>query len=193
MTFAKANELPFDARPQLSRIFAESFYTHGLQYFSKDIDRLARALAHAFDLTAFYAAVEGEELMGIVGVTAKKPPPIKLDKKILIRELGFFRGRLANWGLNKFMVNHQYPFPMHEKMGSIEFVATSAQHRGKGVASALVAHVMEQSGFDEYVLEVVDTNAGAIRVYERLGFAEFIRTPAPRGSGFNFFVYMKKS
>ena len=188
------NELSFDPRPQMGKIFAEGFYEHGLKHFSKDKGKLARATEHIFVLDGFYAAVEGEEIMAFIGCTDKKPPPIKLDIKILRRELGFFRGSLANWGLNKFSVNHKYPFEMSPQTGSIEFVATATEHRGKGVARGLLSHVMENLPFTEYVLEVVDTNTPAMRLYEKLGFKEFKRTPSlsPKRSGFNYFVYMKR-
>jgi len=189
----KASDLTFDPRPQMSKIFADGFYDHGLKHFSKDKAKLAKAMEHIFDLSAFYVAVENEEILAFIGCTAKKPPPIKLDKKILIRELGFIRGRIAFWGLNKYMVNHTYPFELSPQTGSIEFVVTATEHRGKGVAYGLLSYVMEVSQFEDYVLEVIDINATAIRLYERLGYSEIKRTPAIKGSGFNFFVYMKTS
>lgn len=191
MEYAKVSELTFDPRPQMGRIFADGFYDH-LKPFSKDKDKLARATAHIFVLNKFYAAVEHDTIMAFIGCTDRKPPPLKLDKKILKRELGFVRGGIANWGLNKFSVNHKYPFELSPQTGSIEFVATAPEHRGKGVAFGLLSHVMETEPFDEYVLEVVDANASAIRLYEKLDFNEFTRTSAPKGSGFNHFVYMKK-
>ena len=45
--------------------------------------------------------------------------------------------------------------------------------------------------YNEYILEVVDANTSAIRLYEKLGYVEFARKPAPKKSGFNYFVYMK--
>ena len=193
MEYLKANELTFDPCQQMGRIFAEGFYDHGLKHFSKDKSKLAKALTHIFDLNNFYVAVENNVIMAFIGCSAKKPPPIKLDKKILIKELGFIRGRVAYWGLNKFMVNHVYPFELSPQTGSIEFVATAPEHRGKGAAFGLLSYVMEISPFSEHVLEVIDNNTPAIRLYEKLGFNEFVRTPAPRGSGFKHFVYMKRT
>jgi len=192
MEYLKAGSLHFDPRPQMSRIFAEGFYEHGFKHFSKDKDKLARATEHIFLLDSFYVAVDsGETIMAIVGCTDKKPPPIKLDRKILQRELGFSRGGLAFWGINKFSVNHEYPFEMPPQTGSIEFVATAPEHMGKGVAFGLLSHVMEAEPFSDYVLEVIDTNTPAIRLYEKLGFKEFMKTPSPKRSGFNNFVYMR--
>jgi ribosomal protein S18 acetylase RimI-like enzyme len=194
MNFIKASELPFDTRTQISNIFVDGFYNEGLHYFSKDKGKLARALAHMFLLDRFYVAEENGEILAIVGVTHKKPPPIQLNKKALVKELGFLRGRVAYWGLNRFTYNHAYPFEMSEDAASIEYVATAVAHRGKGVAFALLNHVMELLAYKEYILEVIDTNPTAIRLYEKLGFAEFTRQPSPmpKKTGFNFYIYMKK-
>jgi len=195
MRFVKAAELPFDASSQVSGIFVDGFYDQGIKHFSKDKGKLARALAHMFLLDRFYVAVEGQEVLAIVGVTHKKPPPIKLDKGVLVKELGFLRGRIAYWGLNRFTYNHTYPFDMGEEAASIEYVATAEAHRGKGIAFGLLNHVMESLAYGEYILEVVDTNPSAIRLYEKLGFTEFTRTPSPlpaKRTGFNYFIYMKR-
>jgi len=194
MQFAKASELTFDPRAQMAEIFAEGFYDQGIKFFSKDKAKLARAFAHMFILDGFYVALDGQTIMGFVGVAEKKPPPIKLDKRILIRGLGFLRGRLAYWGLNRFSVNNPYPFDMDTQTASIEFVATAPAYRGRGVATQLLTHAMQDFAFKKYVLEVVDTNPGAISVYEKLGFVEFQRkpSPAPKRSGFNYFIYMQR-
>lgn len=55
----------------------------------------------------------------------------------------------------------------------ISAVATDAEHRGQGLASALVLdvafHIQERG--DRALLHAAATNVSAIRVYERLGFA----------------------
>jgi ribosomal protein S18 acetylase RimI-like enzyme len=193
MEYKKMNELAFCPREQMGAIFADGFYEHGLKFFSKDKEKLAKATAHIFILDKFYAAIEGEEVLAFIGCADKKPPPITLNRKIFTRELGFFRGMFAFIGFKIMLVSHKYPFAMPSQTGSIEFVATAPNHRGKGIAHGLLSYVMETEPFDAYVLEVIDTNAAAIRLYEKLGFSEFQRKPAPKGSGFNFFVYMKST
>lgn len=75
----------------------------------------------------------------------------------------------------------------------MEFVATAAEHRGKGVASAIIEHIVKVTPFSAYILEVADTNLAAVKLYEKLGFKEFMRTPEPHSkrSGINYLVYMK--
>lgn len=55
----------------------------------------------------------------------------------------------------------------------ISMVATSADGRGKGIASSLVNHAIAfagRSGFDELSLEVYRSNTAALNLYRKLGF-----------------------
>jgi len=73
----------------------------------------------------------------------------------------------------------------------ISAVATDAEHRGQGIASRLVLDVafhIQQRG-DRALLHAAATNTGAIRVYERLGFAlrrhtTFLAVRTPRSRDF---------
>ena len=191
MEYLKADQVSFDPRPQMSRIFVEGFYDHGLKHFSKDKATLAKAMAHIFDLSRFYLAMADGQIAAMIGCTDKKPPPIKLNKTILVKELGLLRGQIAYRGLTKYIINHPYPFELSPQTGSIEFVATAPEHRGKGAAFGLLSHIMQTLPYTAYVLEVIDHNTPAIRLYQKLGFAEFKRTPAPKRSGFKHYIYMK--
>ena len=57
--------------------------------------------------------------------------------------------------------------------GYIAMLATEEEHRGKGIATALVAKsidLMIEQDADEIALETEETNHAAMRLYERLGF-----------------------
>ena len=192
MEYIRADQLSFDPRLQMGMIFSDGFY-QWLRYFSKDKERLSRAFAHTFDLSCFYVATHGNEIMGFVACVERKPPPIQLDRKTLRRELGFVAGSIAYLALTKYMVEMPYPFDMPQNAGSIEFVATAPGHKGKGVASGLIAHTMDTLPYGEYVLEVAETNTTAVRLYERLGFKVFQSKPAPKQSGVGNFLYMRVS
>jgi ribosomal protein S18 acetylase RimI-like enzyme len=193
MRYLQADKLDFDARGQISRVFAVGFY-QWLRYFSKDTELLARAFAHMFELSKFHVAVEGETIAAITACTDGVKPPICLNKEQLRRHLGKIRGSLAYSMLKTNLQEHGYPFEIPPKTGSIEFVATAKEFRGKGVAFALIEHVMKISAYTDYILEVADTNTTAMRLYARLGFKEFHRVPEkhPKQSGLNFYVYMKR-
>ena len=190
MEIVKASEATFDLRPQMGEIFADGFYELGLKSLSKDKQKLANALNHIFQLEHYYVALDGEDVMGFAALATGKSL-LKLDKKIIVQHFGFILGRFAYFFLNKFMANHKFPFSIPPNAGTIEFVATAQQHRGKGVAGKIIAHIMDVTPQNEYILEVVDTNAPAIKAYTKLGFAEFTRSPAPMGSGGKYLIYMK--
>ncbi len=154
-----------NAAMEISTIFVEGFY-QWLHFFSKDKDKLIRAFAHMFQLDTFYAAVIDGELAGITACTDGKQPVVVLKK---------------------------YPFAIKKEMGMIEFVATSPRHRGQGIASAVIGHIIASTPYREYALEVADTNINAVKLYEKLGFREFMRVKQKNSkqSGINHLVYMK--
>lgn len=193
MNYLSASESDIDLRQQISCVFVEGFY-QWLYYFSKSKKRLALALAHMFILERFFVAMEDGKIAAITACTDGKSAPIHLEKPKLKRHLGFVRGTFAYAMLKKNLQEHGYPFALAEDSGSIEFVATAAEYRNKGVAYVLIEHVMATRPYKHFVLEVADTNEAAMRLYQRLGFTEFKRVKAPSAkiSGVNFFVYMGK-
>ena len=77
---------------------------------------------------------------------------------------------------------------------SVEFVATGTAYRKRGVASALIKHILSLPEYTTYILEVADTNTGACALYKKLGFRERCRKELRVGkkyAGLNYFVYMQ--
>ena len=61
-------------------------------------------------------------------------------------------------------------------LAEIGFVATEPAYQGRGVATALLRHLLAQPGHREYVLEdIKDTNAPALDLYAKLGFTVYKR------------------
>jgi len=189
--YIQADKLEFDPRPQMGEIFAEG-QAHLFTSFSKDTKRLAKAFAHIFDLRYFYLAVD-ENVVTAMAACTDGFSPIKFDKNTCRKELGFVRGWLAYSILTKYIVNHKFPFDFITGMGRIEIVGTAGKFRDKGIAYGLLKHIMESTPFIEYVLEVIDNNVGAIKLYEKLGFETFQKVidKNSKQSGINAFLYMK--
>lgn len=192
MEIRRASELGDGIRKQISDIFVGGFF-QWLKYFSKDPVKLSRAFAHMFLPDAFYVAVVDGELAGIAACTDGKRPSVRLQSGELRRHLGLIRGSIAAKVLKQQFEHHPYPFAVEAGWGSVEFVATAEKHRGQGVASAIIRHIMEASSCSAYVLEVADTNLPAIKLYEKLGFREFMRVAQKHSkhSGINALVYMR--
>ena len=68
--------------------------------------------------------------------------------------------------------------------------------RGQGVASQIIQYIIENTPYNDYVIEeVADTNTPAMRLYEKLGFEEYRRKPVPKKVakkiGINHFLSLK--
>jgi len=93
----------------------------------------------------------------------------------------------------KRLLDKPYPFQIPQNTGVIEAAGVHPSARGKGIAHQMLKASMEKENFDHYVLEVVDNNATAIGLYERLGFKEFTRIDSPypeKYTGFKEIIYM---
>lgn len=175
---------------QAAEIFVEGFYD-SLRYFTSDRDKLAKAIVHALVREQFFVALEREQVLGIFAYSAGQKRAFRFQRAELQRELGWLRGSLFY-----FLVRRELEKPLHLAEGQCYFeaVATAKQARGRGVASQQNNELISRLGYDDYILEVVDTNTAAIRLYERLGYAEFRRKPQRwfwKQAGFNARLYMR--
>ena len=173
----RADKANGNIREQISFIFAEGF-SKWLTYFSKEEEILARAFAHMFILNQFYIALDGSKVVGFAACTDCNTQSVKLDCKELRKHLGFFKGIIASIVLKK-----EFTTSFDEKQtnsGSIEFVGTSSEYRGKGIASMIIKYILENTPFNTYFIqEVADTNIPAMSLYKKLGFIEYRSKQVP--------------
>ena len=74
---------------------------------------------------------------------------------------------------------------------NVHDVHVSPEARGKGLGSAMVEALVEiarEHGFAKITLEVAATNAGAVRLYRRLGFKGLDNLPAEGPAGATWFA-----
>lgn len=194
MKIVRAGEFGNDIKMKISEIFVDGFF-QWLNYFSKDKDKLTKAFSHIFNLEVFYVAVINGEIAGMIACTDGKVSSVHLESKELKKHLGFFMGTVAYCVLKRELEEKPYPFDIKKDMGMVEFVATSMKYRGKGVASAIMNHIFDATPYGVYALQVADTNTKAVKLYEKLGYTEFVRTKEKHSkqSGINYHVYMKYS
>ncbi|HLT61367.1 MAG TPA: GNAT family N-acetyltransferase [Microlunatus sp.] len=185
-----AHEL--DSAPRIiSRIFVDGFGRH-FGAFSRDPERLVRAFAHTFVIDLFHVALLNGEPAGIAACTDGVRRCVISDGPTMRRELGPLRGTAAH-----LVFRSQFSAPIPDprpRQGSIEFVATAAEHRGRGVATELISRLHLLPQYDSFVLaEVADSNTAALRVYHRLGYTEYARRPVRHGrwSGINAYVSLR--
>ncbi|WP_096187070.1 GNAT family N-acetyltransferase [Evansella halocellulosilytica] len=180
LTIIKANKIDkhIDVRNQMAQIFAEGF-SQWLGYFSKDKNILAKAFAHMFVLDQFYVAIVGNKVAGMTACTDGNSLSVRLNKNELRKHLGFIKGSMAGIILKKEFEAPYEDFPTNT--GSIEFVGTAVEFRGKRVASQIFQYIIQNTPYNDYVIEeVADTNIPAMRLYEKLGFEVYKRKPIPK-------------
>jgi ribosomal protein S18 acetylase RimI-like enzyme len=195
MEIKQASELDDAIREEISTIFVEGFGKE-LWILSKDHNTLIKAFAHTFVLDIFYVAIINSKIAGIMACTNMETHCTKFDEKIFKKYFGFIKGIIANNIFkNYFQKLPKYPIETNERMASVEFVATSEKYRGKGVASAIMNYLYTFPQYDEYILEVADTNTAAIKLYDKLGYKEVyrIKQKFSKYIGINYLVYMKYS
>lgn len=177
-------------RLQVSQVFVDA-YEHDLAFFSKDQRQLAQAFVNSFCEDVFFVAEIGGDVVGILACATSKQRAIHLTREDLVSAFGLIKGRLAYRILNR---EFAAPLPYGEEVGYIECVATKQLARGKGVASALVRYVIEQQEYQRFVLEVLDTNTNAFRLYEKLGFKVYLRKKErfAKMKGFTERIYMEQ-
>ena len=194
MKIIRAVEFGHDAKLKISKIFVDGLY-QWLRFFSKDKNKLQKAFTHMFNLDVFYVAVIDGGIAGMAACTDGKAASVHLQRKELKKHLGFLMGTITYYILKNQFEQKPYPFEIERGVGAVEFVATSNEFRGQGVATAMMKHIIDSSPYDEYVLEVADTNTIAVRLYEKLGYKEFLRIKHKHSkrSGVDYLVYMKYS
>ncbi len=177
-----------DVRYDVADVFVDAYYKD-LSFFNKDKEKLKTAFKDTFCADIFYLAEMDGVIVGLLACANNKLRAIPASKTALINNLGFIMGNLAYYLLKKeFSTPLTYP----DDTAYIESVATSQAARGKGVCTALFRYVMQELPYHQYILEVVDTNENAYRLYKKLGFAEMgrKRVKHPKFKGFNEIIHM---
>lgn len=158
-TFA---DLSKSQQRQAAIVFVDGFYLY-LKALTKDRDKLIRLFMDTFSPEHVLVCLHHEEVVGVVGYATQQGRVHLYDRKVMIRELGWLRGSVM------FMLMDRSQTLAAEQC-YIESLTTAEDARGKGVATALINHILHAVHKKEFILEVFDTNYEAIRLYERLGF-----------------------
>ncbi|MEV0618433.1 GNAT family N-acetyltransferase [Nonomuraea sp. NPDC050404] len=187
----RATDLGDEHRRAITEIFVDGFGPE-FSAFSKDPARLTDAFEHALPLDLYWVALVDGEPAGITALTDGTRLSFRHDGRELRRHLGLLKGTFADLA---FRSTFSATLPStRDGLASLEFVATRAKHRGRGVGAALLSHLLALPQYDEYVLEEIsDINAPALHLYEKLGFREYKRKKVyhTRWSGINYYISMR--
>lgn len=113
-------------------------------------------------------ANDGDELVGLAGFqTSRGSLTSGIDASGLVAHLGVLRGLRA-----------MAIFSLYERVAKpgelvMDGIAVQKEYRGQGIGGKLLAGVVDYAtkhGYETIRLDVIDTNPGAQRLYERKGF-----------------------
>ncbi|MBD2867347.1 GNAT family N-acetyltransferase [Paenibacillus arenilitoris] len=183
-------ELDSAGLEQAAEVFVDS-YRKELEEVSRDRTVLARLIKQSFVKQQFYAAIQDGRVAGIMAYSTNKTRSQRFDRRELQQAAGRFKGWLLHGIFEK---QFHAPLELGEDECYLEAVATDPAYRGKGIATALLNHLLEHLPYRVFTLEVVDTNVKAIRLYEKQGFSVFKSRKQRwfrRRLGFNERLYMR--
>lgn len=190
ITVQRGDELGEGCRRRIAEVFASGF-ADDFRFFAKDPAVLARALEHMLVLDRFYVASLDGEPAALATVTTGTQQMMVPQGRELRRHLGPVRGRIFHR-----LVSSWFTAPtagLTDDVAEIGFVTTTPRYQGRGLATALLRHLIELPGYRAFVLEdIKDTNEAAFRVYGKLGFTAYKRRPArfSRFVGFTEYICM---
>jgi len=176
-------------RMGISKVIAFAF-EKDFSTLIKDMDKVSMALESGIDVNRFFVAESENQIIGVTACTDCDGRAVSIDKKAFRKHFGLLRGLLANIFLAPEFTT---PLPYPKSTGYIEFVAVTKNARNKGVAAAMLKTVVEQTNYDEYMLDVTDINIAAQACYTKFGFVEVKRVKEKNGKqkGFNEKIYMR--
>lgn len=176
-------------RQGLARCIAEGF-ERDFSALCKDTEKTARAIEGGIRTPRFWVAEEKDILAGTAALSDCRERAVRTDRAGYLKHFGPLRGRLALFVLKE---EFETPLKIPEKTGYLEFVAVDRRFRRQGVATALLQKILSSGLYQDYLLDVVNTNTGAIRLYEKLGFQTVRQIPEKHSKqkGFDFRIIMR--
>jgi len=170
MEIKPAKDVNGNIQEKISKLYVEAF-GKDMGDISKSPEKLVKVCTHMFVVDDFYVCIIDNEVVGMAACTNKETYSIKHDKKYLIKELGLIKGLVTNRILNKiFTIPPKYSIGIEGKTGSIENVVTNSKYQKKGIATSIMEYIFALNMYEKYILEVLDTNENAIKLYKKFGF-----------------------
>lgn len=156
---------------QAAAIFYEAFRPKldHLEFMTRTPAQAQRIMTESFRPELGFFAVRAGEVIGLAGTQIRGRAFLDVPFAIWRREFGLFGGLRRH--LMRTIGALFTPVPADAVR--VQGIAVAAAARGLGVGTLLLDHIDQYArdhGLAAVVLEVVDTNPDAQRLYERLGF-----------------------
>lgn len=171
------NTLSEEKKSEAVKVFTEGF-KDTLKFATKD--EALKLFLLSFDFNMMYVYIKDDEVLGILGVSTLKDRVYDF-KEDVCKQIFKKKGKLIYKQLR--MSTDTVPITKDNQI-YVELVATSENHRNKGIAGKLLYYVCDMEGYKECHLEVLSKNKNAHRLYKKLGFEEYKKS-------FNFFTFIQ--
>jgi ribosomal protein S18 acetylase RimI-like enzyme len=187
----RADQLGDAYRHHIAEVLVNGF-AEDFSFFSSDPRKLADLFEHLILLDRFYVVLLDGEPAAVASLTTLDEQCFAPSWREFRRHLGLLRGPVA-YAVVRTQFLGVYE-GAREGLAEIGFVATRAAHQGRGLGTALLTHLLALPEYREYVIEEIkDTNAAALALYTKLGFAVYKRRPErfAKRAGFTQYLSMR--
>lgn len=159
--------VPEPHRREAAELYDAAFGAKFSPAIRSEEDRL-NVLAQSFHLSNAFAAIQGKRLVGLAGFqTADDSLTSGMNWEVLSSALGFLKASRAA------LVMSLYERGARPQQLLMDGIAVDPSRRGQGIGTRLLDELTayaKRKGYHEIRLDVIDTNPGARRLYERNGF-----------------------
>ena len=182
-----------DEKDQLiiGSIIQDAFWEKMKWYFSKVSKEEATLLiAKAITYNIGYYYKDNDEILGAALLSKSGVPHLNIGKGIR-KKIGFWKAFLLK---TLFTMS-----PRNEETLCLQMIAVNPIARGKGIGKKMLDYLDDftrKEGFKQVVLDVIDNNEGAIKLYKREGYfvTKHMKTKLfTHGMGFDGIFIMKKT
>ncbi|MDP2782356.1 N-acetyltransferase [Devosia sp.] len=173
-------------KTNVTAIFVDDYYDD-LKQITPDRSVLTALFHNSLLFDHFYGTFAEGELVGIFALTDSREWFMRLQLGLFLKHLGPISGFFTYLALK---AEFQRTSALQKEGCRIEAVAVSKHHRGQGIATTMMRYAMEHNNYLE--LDVLERNASAFALYNRLGFSVFRvdenKKSAHGGSGRRYFM-----
>ncbi|MGM5484828.1 MAG: GNAT family N-acetyltransferase [Nanobdellota archaeon] len=163
------SRLPKRMRKDALEIYHDAFFKkERLKFLPSSKKQAMKIYEKGADFRSGLYALEDGKVIGVLGLQSKKRRLINYRLNSFLQEFGIFGGLFRRlWSLFSDIL------PLHKDELKIDAVAVDEGQRGRGIGTKLIAKAREiakRRSYKRLVLNVVNTNPKAERLYKRLGF-----------------------
>lgn len=130
-----------------------------------------------------FVALKDEKIIGMIGVSTPMQSTFEISLKQIIKELGFMSGI-------RYSLATQGKISLEDNQNYIHTLDVDERYRCQGIGRLLLETCMMESDAEEYLLDVIEINKKAIRLYESCDFKVIHHK---KKLGMKSYVVMKKS